>query len=275
MTLPKNIIICPDILEMSRVAAEEILQWMEKDLSQASRFSIALSGGSTPRTLYRMLSEPPYRDRVLWEQAEFFFSDERCVPYGHPESNYQMVTENLFSRVMVPPQNIHRIYAELPDPNRAAADYENEIRKFVPLFNNLPRFNLMLLGMGEDGHTASLFPHSQALRETVRWVVFQPAGQPTHAPGLNGSPKTASGTTPALQADVKHSRITMTPPVINNAAFILFLVAGKSKARTLKRVFDGPFAPEELPAQMIRPTSGKILWITDQDAAAELRDLGE
>lgn len=205
--------------------------------------TVALSGGSTPRVLYELLSDPrePFRDQIAWDKTHFFFSDERHVPPDHAESNYRMVNEAMFSRVPVPPENIHRIPAEDPVAEDAAKAYEAELRKFFG--EAIPAFDLLLLGLGEDGHTASLFPHSPALKETERLVV---------APWVE---------------KFNAYRITMTLPVLNNGKSVVFLVTGTSKAEVLKEVIKTDKRPDLYPAQAISPTNGAVSWFIDKAAA--------
>jgi 6-phosphogluconolactonase len=205
--------------------------------------SVALSGGSTPRVLYELLADPnePFRARLAWDETHFFFSDERHVPPDHPDSNYRMVNEALFSRVPLPPQNIHRVLAENPNAAEAAENYEADLYKFFG--GAIPAFDLVLLGLGEEGHTASLFPHSPALKETKRLVV---------APWVE---------------KLKTYRITMTLPVLNNGKSVMFLVTGASKAEILRTVMNTDPNPDLYPAQAISPTNGAVSWLVDEAAA--------
>lgn len=221
--------------EVARAAAE---YWVS-----LKPHSVALSGGSTPRVLYELLSDPrePFRDQIAWDKTHFFFSDERHVPPDHAESNYRMVNEAMFSRVPVPPENIHRIPAENPVAEDAAKAYETDLRKSFG--EAIPAFDLLLLGLGEDGHTASLFPHSPALKETERYVV---------APWVE---------------KFNAYRITMTLPVLNNGKSVVFLVTGASKAEVLREVIKTDKNPDLYPAQAISPTNGAVSWFIDKAAA--------
>lgn len=221
--------------EVARAAAE---YWVS-----LKPHSVALSGGSTPRVLYELLSDPrePFRDQIAWDKTHFFFSDERHVPSDHAESNYRMVNEAMFSRVPVPPENIHRIPAENPVAEDAAKAYETDLRKSFG--EAIPAFDLLLLGLGEDGHTASLFPHSPALKETERYVV---------APWVE---------------KFNAYRITMTLPVLNNGKSVVFLVTGASKAEVLREVIKTDKNPDLYPAQAISPTNGAVSWFIDKAAA--------
>jgi 6-phosphogluconolactonase len=230
-----NTKVFPDAAAVARAAAE---YWVN-----LAPTSVALSGGSTPRVLYELLADPrePFRDQIAWDQTHFFFSDERHVPPDHPDSNYRMVNEALFSRIPIPPQNIHRVLAENPNAEAAAKDYEADLRKSFG--EAIPAFDLILLGLGEEGHTASLFPHSPALKETERLVV---------APWVE---------------KLNTYRITMTLPVLNNGKSVVFLVTGASKAEILKTVMNTDRNPDLYPAQAISPTNGAVSWLVDEVAA--------
>lgn len=232
--------------ELARAAAEEFA-WRADDAVRArSRFSVALAGGSTPRRLYQLLADPaqPLRDRIDWSATHFFWGDERHVPPDHPDSNYRMARETLLDVVSVPAGNIHRMHGEEADAARAAAGYEAELRAF---FSGQPRFDLVLLGLGADAHTASLFPGSEAVREHERWVV---------APWVE---KLASW------------RLTLTPAVFDRAGAVIFLVQGEEKAEALRAVLEGERDPDRYPAQAVRPESGDLLWLVDDAAASGLR----
>ena len=232
-----------DAAEVARAAAQHFVNLSPK--------TVALSGGSTPRVLYELLADPrePFRDRIAWDQTHFFFSDERHVPPEHPDSNYRMVNEAMFSRVPVPSQNVHRIPAENPVAQAAADAYETDLRTFFgpdlrkSFGEAIPAFDLILLGLGEDGHTASLFPYSPALKQTERLVV---------APWVE---------------KLKSYRITMTLPVLNNGKSVMFLVTGASKAEILREVIKTEKKPDLYPAQAISPTSGAVTWLVDEAAA--------
>ena len=205
--------------------------------------SVALSGGSTPRALYQLLADlnEPFRAQIAWDKTHFFFTDERHVPPDHPDSNYRMVNEAMFSRVPIPQQNIHRIPAENPVAEDAAKAYENDLREFFG--EAIPAFDLVLLGLGEEGHTASLFPYSPALKETQHLVV---------APWVE---------------KFDSYRITMTLPVLNNGKSVVFLVTGASKAEILREVMKTDKEPDLYPVQAICPTNGAVSWLVDKAAA--------
>ncbi len=240
--------ILADAEAMSRTAAEIIIEHLQASLQTHDVYSIALSGGSTPRRLYALLADDSkLRAQIPWDRLHFFWGDERHVPPDHPDSNYHMAFETMLSKVAVPPQNIHRMHAENPDVDRAAGDYAREIRRFFNIASGqMPRFNCALMGIGSDGHTASLFPGTPALNEQKRPVM------------ANWVEK------------LRSFRITLTVPVFNNADLILFVVSGSQKADILKAILEGGPAPGSYPAQRIQPTHGSLLWLLDRPAAKRL-----
>jgi 6-phosphogluconolactonase len=203
-----------------------------------------LAGGNTPRRVYQLLATEPFNTRLNWSKLHLFFGDERAVPADHPDSNYAMVYETLISKIAIPEPNVHRIPGE-GDVDKNASQYENHLRSFFS-GQPWPRFDLVLLGMGEDGHTASLFPNSAALNEQSRWVMATRNEQ--------------SG----------QDRITLTVPVFNHAGRVMFLVVGDKKAQRLKEVLRPQSASDQLPAQRIKPTNGMIEWLVDAEAASLL-----
>ncbi len=211
-----------------------------------SRADVALSGGSTPRALYELLATPEFAASIPWENVHIWFGDERCVPPDNEQSNYRMASESLLNHVSVLPQRIHRMKGEL-EPVAAAAEYEDEIRKELPFQNGMPVFDFNLLGVGPDGHTASLFPGTAALQEEIKVTVghFVP--------------------------NVQMNRITLTFPAINNSAVIAFLVSGADKADILAHIFR-PIEPDQTPypSQMVRALHGKLYWLLDAPAATQL-----
>ncbi len=239
-----------DSSELFHAAAEQVCRIGLLSLETTGRFSLVLSGGSTPRGLYELLAQHPYRSQLDWKKVEFFWGDERAVPPDDPQSNYRMAREALLDRLNVLPEHVHRIRAEEPDLDKAAAHYEEEVERVlgrVPgVGRRAPHFNLFLLGVGQDGHTASLFPHTAALNETERWVVADDV------------------------AKLSAKRITMTPPLINKAHFITFLVSGSHKADVLAQVLQGPRDPQRYPAQLIHPLTGEVTWFVDRAASASL-----
>ncbi len=244
----REVIRVADAEAVSRAAAREFVDLAREAVARRGCFAVALAGGSTPRRLYQLLAEAPYADQVAWERVEFFWGDERAVLPDHPESNYALARATLLAKADVPPERIHRIQAERPDRGAAARDYQLEIARVfgVPPEGPPPAFDLVLLGLGADGHTASLFPYSEGLRERHRWVV-------SHS---------------VLKLGVE--RITLTLPILNQAKEIRFLVAGADKASALGAVLEGPRDPERLPAQLVEPEAGRLIWFVDQAAASEL-----
>ena len=238
--------IVADSASLFQQAAEEFVSQVAQAVAAHNRFTVALSGGSTPRGLFSLLASN-YRDRLPWDKMFFFWSDERHVPPDDPESNYRMANEAMLSKVAVPSKNIFRVPAENSDASRAAETYEQTVREFFGLpAGAFPRFDLILLGMGPDGHTASLFPHSSAVQEKQRLVV------------ANWVEK------------FKSYRITFTAPLINRASVVMFLIAGADKAAALREVLEGPESPNTYPSKLIHPGDGRLIWMVDTSAAADL-----
>jgi len=230
--------------ELARTAAQLIVDRGRDALSKSDAFTVAVSGGSTPKLLYELLANQ-FNTQIDWKQTHFFWTDERHISPEHKDSNYRMVAEAMLSRVPVPPTNVHRMLAELPDAADVANDYEVQLKSFFKLSSDaLPRFDLILLGLGEDGHTASIFPCSE-VTSVDRRLVISP-----WVPKLNSY------------------RITLTLPVLNNAKRVIFLVSGEAKANILKEVLQGEAS--RFPAQSIEPTNGKLIWLTDRAAANKL-----
>jgi 6-phosphogluconolactonase len=242
----RELVIGRDLDELSRRAAEEFVRLAGQSVGHSGRFTVALSGGSTPKSLYHLLAGPAYSERVPWHKVHFFWGDERCVPPAHRESNYGMAKAALLSKVPIPEENVHRMAGE-KEPPVAAAEYEQTLSEFFALAaGTWPRFDLMLLGVGEDGHTASLFPDSDALENRERLVVA------TYVEKL------------------KTYRLTLTLPVINHAANIWFLVAGASKAAIVSRILKADPPSCRLPAARVAPVDGRLIWFITHDAAAAL-----
>jgi len=239
--------IFPDGNTLSTAAADEFVRCAREAIATRGRFTVALSGGSTPKRLYQLLASELFRDQIDWGRVVIFWSDERCVPPDHADSNYRMAREAMLTHLPIPAEQIHRMEAERSDREAAARDYETVLARVfgVNLGNEPPALDLILLGMGPDGHTASLFPYTQALDQTRRWVV------PNHVPQLNTD------------------RLTLTRPILNRGRKVLFLVAGADKAERLAEVLAGPADPKRLPAQSIRP-AGCLLWFVDSAAAIRL-----
>jgi 6-phosphogluconolactonase len=225
-------------------AATRIVEVGGAAIARAGRFTLVLAGGSTPRALYALLASERFAKRVDWSRVHFFWGDERCVPPDHAESNYRMARETLLDAVAPPPANVYRMRGE-EEPKKAAADYESLLHRFfdVPSDGAAPRFDLVLLGMGANGHTASLFPGTPPLHEKKRWVMANHVG------------------------NIGAWRLTLTPVVINAAANIIFLVAGAEKAARLQEVLHGNLDPDRLPAQLVHPAHGDLRWMVDAAAA--------
>lgn len=242
---PPDLTVVADSSSLYQAGAQEFCRCAVDAVNERGRFSVALSGGNTPRGVYSLLAAE-YKGKLPWDKICVFFGDERHVPPDDPESNYKMANEALLSKVPIPQKNIFRVPGELPAAD-AADSYDRSLRDFFGLAaNTWPRFDLIFLGLGDDGHTASLFPGSAALEETSRLVV------------ANWVEK------------FKTYRITFTYPVINHAAEVAFLVSGKSKAQVIKDVL-APTAGKAYPAQQVRPQTGRLLWIMDHDASQLLQ----
>lgn len=242
----RNIVICRDGADLNRQAADEFIRLAHRAIESAGGFTVALSGGSTPKGLYELLALEGYKERVPWSRVHLFFGDERCVAPDHPESNYRMVREALLSRVSIPVENVHRMPGE-QEPGIAAGEYEKELQKYFRLAEGtLPRFDLVLLGVGEDGHTASLFPESDALAESRHLVVAN------------------------FVEKLKAHRLTLTFPVLNHAAAVLFLVSGRTKAVIVKEILAKESGSARFPAARVSPVAGRLTWMVTQDAAVDL-----
>lgn len=233
---------------VSRTAAEMMVSLALETLRSKESFAVALSGGSTPNKMFAILAnDAALRDRMPWDRVHFFWGDERHVPPDHTDSNYRMTHKAMLSSVPVPPENIHRIRAENPDARKAAKDYEQELRRFFRLEpSQLPAFDCVFLGMGPDGHTASLFPGTRALHERERLVVSNWVDK------------------------FRSYRITLTAPVLNHADIVIFLVSGEEKAEPLRTVLEGEKQTDLFPSQLIAPTHGRLLWLVDRAAAGRL-----
>jgi 6-phosphogluconolactonase len=245
MDLSPRLTIVADAPALADAAAEAIVAAAADAVAARGRFTIVLSGGATPRETYARLAAPPFVDRVPWDRTWVFFGDERCVPPEHGESNYRMASEALLSKVGIPAERVYRMRGEAADPEEAAADYARTLAAvFETRRGGLPRFDVVLLGLGLDGHTASLFPGSPAAREIFRTVVA------VHA---------AAARIP--------QRLTLTIPTLSAAARVIFLVSGAEKAKVVKSAWsDGAIVP----ASMIRPDDGTLTWIVDRAAASLL-----
>lgn len=245
--MPKpEVRVFPSLEELTQQAAARFEELARLRVAEGKIFSAALSGGSTPKRLYHLLATPQFR--ISWEYVHLFQVDERCVPPDHPESNYRMIEEALLGHAPVPKANFHRLAAERPNREEAARLYAEQLAQVLqPEDNEWPRLDLVFLGMGADGHTASLFPGSPALEERALRVRAN------------------------FVEKLRMHRLTLTFPVLNAAAQIIFLVSGAEKAETLRQVLEGPARPEEFPAQRIQPVNGHLSWYVDQAAAKFLQ----
>ncbi len=249
----KKVIIAKDADELNKIAAEKFISIAQNALEKKDKFTVALAGGSTPKSLYNLLASDEFRSQIDWRKVFFFFGDERNVSLNDEESNFRMANENLLKPLQIPPENIFRWQTELEAANKIAENYEEAIKEFFDLRENpparagnsdcLPCFDLILLGMGDDGHTASLFPFTEALNERLKIAVANPVEK------LNAK------------------RLTLTFPVINNARNVIFLVKGADKAETLREVLQQEIQPNKFPAQTIKPTNGNLFWLIDKEAA--------
>ncbi len=227
--------------------AEIFVRLAQQSTLTGKPFRVALSGGSTPRLLYGLLASDAFRNEVNWQAIQFFFGDERWVPHTSRESNYKLANDELFNKVNVNRDNIFPIPTEGLSPDEAADQYEDALRRVFGLSEDqVPRFDLIFLGMGDDGHTASLFPHTAVLTERSRWVAA-----------------------PYVEKLAAH-RITLTPPVLEAGVEMLVMVTGEAKAPALKAVLEGDYNPQEYPSQLLRNASGKVTWLVDRPAAAML-----
>ena len=240
----REVYILKDNPAIAKRAAEKFVELAQSAVKRKGSFTVALSGGSTPKLLYSLLAtDAGLRTEVPWDKMQLFFGDERHVGPDDPQSNFKMASETMFTKAPLKPEQVHRMKGEYPDAQQAAKEYEQDLRTHFRLKEaEMPRLDLVLAGMGEEGHTLSLFPGTKALHAQGRVVVHNWVGK--------------------LCTD----RITMTAPAANNAEMILFMVAGKEKALALKAVLEGPYEPEQLPAQLLQPTNGKLLWLVDETA---------
>ncbi len=225
---------------LGRAAADFFVTLAKQRIAAEGRFTVALSGGSSPKQLYAFLGSPSYRDAVSWPQAHFFWADERCVPPDHPESNYKLAFDTFLSGIHLPHANIHRIKGE-EGPAAAAQSYEEDLRNFFG-GPGVPLFDLIMLGAGEDGHTASLFPGSASLHERTRLAL------------------------PVYLETPKPNRVTLTLPVLNHAAEVLFLATGRAKAGVVHAIVENG-NPMRYPAGLVQPVRGNITWFIDRQAA--------
>ena len=239
----RDISVFEDIGESSLAAAEHFVRIGGEAIEKRGRFTVALAGGSTPKLLYRLLSSDKFKDKINWKAVFFFFGDERNVSPDADESNFRMADETLFQPLQIPSDNIYRWETELEQPEKIAEDYGGQIKFF---FQGFPRFDLILLGMGDDGHTASLFPLTSALNETRKIAAAN------------------------FVEKLDSMRLTLTFPVINNARNVIFLVSGSNKAKVLREVLEGDLQPKKFPSQKVKPENGRLFWLIDKPAAGLL-----
>ena len=244
----REVRILTDLPAIAKRAAQEFLQAATSAVAERHSFSVALAGGSTPKALYSLLaSDAVLRAQLPWDKMHLYFGDERNVGPDHADSNFRMATETLISKSPLKPDQVTRIKGEYKDTEKAAQEYEQALRASFKLADGqFPRFDLVLLGMGNEGHTLSLFPGTKALHEAKRIVVRNWIGK------------------------LYTERITLTAPAINNAALVIFMITGADKALALKGVLEGPYEPDQLPAQMVQPQNGKSLWLVDTAAGGML-----
>jgi 6-phosphogluconolactonase len=231
---------------VARAAADFFVNLAPQPQGDKRPFLVVLAGGTTPQALYALLASAEYRNRVAWDQVSFFFGDERAVPPDHPDSNYRTAQEALFRPLNISEKHIYRLKAEQPDLEAVATDYERALRSVFD-GEQVPRFDLIFLGMGPDGHTASLFPGHPALAERKRWV------------------------TPVLDAPKPPPRrLTLTVPVLNAAKLVLFMATGADKALALREVLEGNASPDQYPAKHVRPGADRLVWLVDEAAGGTL-----
>jgi 6-phosphogluconolactonase len=244
----REIRVLNDGAAIAKRAAQEFVESAISAVREKGSFNVALAGGSTPKALYGLLvTDAALRSQVPWDKMHLFFGDERHVAPDHSDSNFRMATEAMISKSPLKPEQVTRIKGEYPATERAALEYEKALREYFKLKDGeYPRFDLLLVGMGSEGHTLSLFPGTKALHAEGRAVVRNWVGK------------------------LYTERITLTAPVASNAARILFMVTGADKALALKAVLEGPYEPEQLPAQLLRPKNGKLLWLVDTAAGGML-----
>ena len=240
--------ITSDKNELCAIAADYWMECYRSTLDTAPLFHVALSGGSTPKSLYQLLATDKYSDQIDWQKVHLYFGDERCVPLDHPDSNFLMAKTALIDHVDIPPQNVHPVKIVENDPARCAAEYQRQLADVMVCESNaIPRFDLVLLGMGEDGHTASLFPGTPILQQRERWV------------------------SEVYVSHLDSWRVSLTYPIINNAHKILVLVSGANKADKISEILTAPVTEPKYPIQGIVP-KGDILWLVDKAAAAALNN---
>ncbi len=246
--MEREIRILSDGAAIAQRAAQEFVQAAASAVREKGAFNVALAGGSTPKALYNLLAtDAALRSEVPWDKMHLFFGDERHVGPEHPDSNFRMASDSMISRAPLKPEQVTRIKGEYPDAEQAALEYEKALRETFKLRDGeYPRFDLLLAGMGNEGHTLSLFPGTKALHANGRVVMRNWVGK------------------------LYTERITLTAPAASNAARIMFMVTGADKALALKAVLEGPYEPEQLPAQFLQPKNGRLLWLVDTGAGGML-----
>jgi 6-phosphogluconolactonase len=246
--VPPDVRILTNIDAIARRAAQDFVQSATQAVSEKGSFAVALSGGSTPKALYSLLAnDAALRSQIPWDKMFVYFGDERSVGPDHPDSNFRMASDAMLSKVPLKPEQVFRIKGEYKDIDKAAQEYEQVLRtSFKIAEGQFPRFDLVFLGIGNEGHTASLFPGTKAVHETKRLAVRNWVGK------------------------LYTNRITLTAPAINNAARVIFMVTGTDKALALKGILEGPCEPEQLPPQLIQPANGKLTWLVDTVAGGML-----
>ncbi|HET9805126.1 MAG TPA: 6-phosphogluconolactonase [Candidatus Acidoferrum sp.] len=245
--MDRTIKLFPDIASIAQDAAKIFVNAAQQAVKERGVFRVAMAGGSTPKTLYALLVAEPFRSQLPFDKMQLFFGDDRHVPPDHADSNYRMVSENFISKTPIKPDQVFRMKTELQDTEKAALEYEQILKtQFALKAGELPRFDLMMLGMGNEGHILSLFPATTALRDNGRLVVRTWVGK------------------------LYTERITCTAPVANNSAAVLFMITGADKAPALKAVLEGPYEPDQLPAQYIKPSNGKLIFLVDSAAGGML-----
>jgi 6-phosphogluconolactonase len=245
-----NVSVYPDVDSLSRAAAEMFSQVADRAIAERKRLMVAISGGSTPKRLFQILSRPPYAQGVAWERIHFFWCDERLVPAEHPESNFGQAVKWLFSQINVPVENLHRMRGEAP-PAKAVDEYRKLLESFGEDDLKWPRLDLAFLGLGADGHTASLFPgafHPEEMDSPVVAVTADYQGRPS-------------------------GRVTLTPLALNSARNVIFMVSGKDKANAVSETLTGINNLAKWPAKRIRPVDGKLIWMLDDEAASQFMKL--
>ncbi len=246
--MPPDVRILTNIDAIAKRAAQDFLQSATQAVSEKGSFTVALSGGSTPKALYSLLAgDSALRSQLPWDKMYMYFGDERSVGPDHADSNFRMASETMLSKVPLKPEQVFRIKGEYKETEKAAQEYEQVLRtSFKIAEGQFPRFDLVFLGIGNEGHTASLFPGTKALHETKRLVARNWVGK------------------------LYTNRITLTAPAINNAARVIFMITGADKAPALKGILEGPYEPDQLPAQLIHPPNGKLVWLVDTIAGGML-----